>query len=83
MLIIFHANIVMIIQHTGNIIPRNKTLHRTGTRNIVFRKKNPKQINFRHPLTWTDIKPFFTKLSSHTNSYLYTSIHNPIRSKVK
>lgn len=42
MLIIFHANIVMIIQHTGNIIPRNKTLHRTGTRNIVFRKKNPK-----------------------------------------
>lgn len=60
MLIILHyTNTVMIPQHTGNRIPR-KTRHSIilvhCTSNGIPRKT--KEIYFRHPLTWTDIKPF-------------------------
>lgn len=57
MLILHYTNTVMIPQHTGNRIPqKNKTLHHTGTINSIPLKT--KEIYFRHPLTWTDIKPF-------------------------
>lgn len=83
MLILHYTNTVMIPQHTGNRIPR-KTRHSIILVQVmVFHEKQ--EIYYRHPLTWTDIKPFFNQaviMHTQTGIHLYTCMHpytNPLR----